>query len=72
MTGLKGCIVEGGPFTWTDPVSGRKPCMDLFVISSDLKPYVNLKSPENPHMIFSQNKVKIFTTLFQNVLKNVR
>ena len=33
-------IVKGGPFTRKDPASGKLSCLDLFVVSSDLRPYV--------------------------------
>ena len=33
-------IVEGGPFTRKDPASGNESCLDLFIVSENLLPYV--------------------------------
>ena len=33
-------MVKGGPFTRKDPASGKLSCLDLFVVSKDLRPYV--------------------------------
>ena len=33
-------IVEGGPFTRKDPASGNESCLDLFIVSGNLLPYV--------------------------------
>jgi hypothetical protein len=33
-------VVQGGPFTRKDPASGKESCLDLFVVSSELRPYV--------------------------------
>ena len=33
-------FVKGGPFTRKDPASGKESCLDLFIVSSDLHPYV--------------------------------
>ena len=34
-------IVEGGPFTRVDPASGNMSCLDLFIVSKELLPYVD-------------------------------
>ena len=34
-------VVTGGPFTRQDPATGNKSCLDLFVVSADLLPYVD-------------------------------
>ena len=34
-------IVQGGPFTRVDPATGRLSCLDLFVVSRELKPFVS-------------------------------
>ena len=33
-------IVEGGPFTRKDPATGNLSCLDLFIVSRELSPYV--------------------------------
>ena len=33
-------VVEGGPFTREDPATGEKSCLQLFIVSTELKPYV--------------------------------
>ena len=47
-------IVKGGPFTRKDPASGKLSCLDLFVVSSDLRPYVK------ELMIDSERKIAPF------------
>jgi exonuclease III len=34
-------VVQGGPFTRRDPATGNLSCLDLFVVSQDLRPYVS-------------------------------
>ena len=33
-------VVKGGPFTRRDPATGRESCLDLFICSAGLAPYV--------------------------------
>ena len=33
-------VVKGGPFTRKDPASGKESCLDLFIVSCELQPYV--------------------------------
>ena len=33
-------VVEGGPFTREDPATGKESCLDLFVASRELRPYI--------------------------------
>ena len=40
VNGLGREIVEGGPFTRVDPASGNMSCLDLFIVSKELLPYV--------------------------------
>ena len=35
-----GEIVEGGPFTRKDPATGKLSCLDLFIVTKELKPHV--------------------------------
>ena len=39
--GLGREFVEGGPYTRKDPATGQVSCLDLFVASRDLLPYIN-------------------------------
>ena len=41
VNGLGGEIVEGGPFTRKDPATGNESCLDLFIVSRELLPYVS-------------------------------
>ena len=41
VNGLGEDIVEGGPFTRIDPATGNKSCLDLFIVSKELKPYIS-------------------------------
>ena len=41
VNGLGGEIVEGGPFTRKDPATGKESCLDLFIVSRELLPYVS-------------------------------
>ena len=38
--GMKQEVVQGGPFTRKDPASGKLSCLDLFIVSRELVPYV--------------------------------
>ena len=40
VNGLGHKVVKGGPFTRKDPASGNMSCLDMFVVSTDLLPYV--------------------------------
>ena len=40
INGLGPEIVHGGPFTRKDPASGRQSCLDLFIASRELLPYI--------------------------------
>ena len=40
VNGLGAEIVEGGPHTRKDPATGKKSCLDLFVVSRELLPFV--------------------------------
>ena len=40
VNGLGQEIVEGGPFTRQDPATGGLSCLDLFIVSRELLPYV--------------------------------
>ena len=33
-------VVEGSPFTREDPATGECPCLSLYIVSEELKPYV--------------------------------
>ena len=50
-------VVEGGPFTREDPASMKLSCLDLFIVSRELKPYVSKL------LIDSDRKFKIGRTL---------
>ena len=41
VNGLGGDVVQGGPFTRRDPASGNMSCLDLFVVSRELCPYID-------------------------------
>ena len=41
VNGLGQEMVRGGPFTRIDPATGFQSCLDLFVVSRELLPYVN-------------------------------
>ena len=41
MNGLGREVVQGGPFTREDPASGVMSCLDLWVVSRELLPYVS-------------------------------
>ena len=41
VNALGGEIVEGGPFTRRDPATGNESCLDLFIVSRELLPYVS-------------------------------
>ena len=41
VNGLGQEVVEGGPFTRQDPATGGLSCLDLFVVSRELRPYVS-------------------------------
>ena len=41
VNGLGQEIVQGGPWTRKDPVTGGESCLDLFIISRELLPYVD-------------------------------
>lgn len=40
VNGLGAEIVDGGPYTRKDPATGTISCLDLFVVSRELLPYV--------------------------------
>ena len=40
VNGMGEEIVEGGPFTRKDPATGKLSCLDLFIVTKELKPYV--------------------------------
>ena len=41
VNGLGPDIVKGGPFTREDPATGNQSCLDLFIVSRELLPYVH-------------------------------
>ena len=41
VNGLGADVVEGGPFTREDPATGVLSCLDLFVVSRELRPYID-------------------------------
>ena len=41
VNGMGREVVEGGPTTREDPASGEKSCLQLFVVSTELKPFVS-------------------------------
>ena len=41
VNGMGQEVVEGGPFTRADPATGGLSCLDLFVVSRELRPYVS-------------------------------
>ena len=61
-------VAQGGPFTWQDPADpDRKSCLDLFICSVDLQPYVKSLVIDSKRefsikrALFSQGK---FRTIF--------
>ena len=40
VNGMGEEVVVGGPWTRVDPATGKGSCLDMFVISSNLRPYV--------------------------------
>ena len=55
VNGLGPEVVEGGPFTRKDPATGNGSCLDLFVVSRQLLPYVsNLKIDSDRNMAVSR------------------
>ena len=40
VNGLGEEVVEGGPFTRIDPATGKLSCLDLFIASKELRPYI--------------------------------
>ena len=34
-------VVQGGPFTRRDPATGKESCLDLFIVSRELLPFVS-------------------------------
>ena len=40
VNGLRQEVVKGGPFTRQDPATGGLSCLDLFIVSRELLPYV--------------------------------
>ena len=41
VNGLGEGVVEGGPYTRKDPATGNMSCLDLFVISIELRPFIS-------------------------------
>ena len=41
VNGLGEDVVVGGPFTREDPATGKLSCLDLFIVSRELRPYVS-------------------------------
>ena len=41
VNGLGNEVVEGGPYTRKDPATGNMSCLDLFVVSIELRPYIS-------------------------------
>ena len=41
VNGLGEEVVEGGPFTRQDPATGKESCLDLFVASRELRPFIS-------------------------------
>ena len=68
-------VVEGGPFTRVDPATGKMSCLDLFVASKNLLPYVSklLVDSERKMAVYrvqrTKNKYKtIYSDHFSNLL----
>ena len=70
VNGMGSRIVEGGPFTREDPATGIMSCLDLIVVSRELRPFVEkliidkekkmtaaraVKRKESTKMIFSDH-----------------
>jgi hypothetical protein len=49
-------VVEGGPFTRRDPATGNQSCLDLFIVSRELRPFVK-KLKINSERIFTPARV---------------
>ena len=75
-------VVTGGPLTRQDPATGNKSCLDLFVVSADLLPYVDklvidsqremavaraVKMGKNYKLVYSDHFTCLLT--FSNLLK---
>ena len=41
VNGMGREVVEGGPFTREDPARGEKSCLQLVIVSTELKPFVS-------------------------------
>ena len=58
VNGLGREIVEGGPFTRVDPASGNMSCLDLFIVSKELLPYVDKLVIDKERKIIPTRAVK--------------
>ena len=41
VNGLGGEIVKGGPYTRQDPATGNQSCLDLFIVSKNMLPFID-------------------------------
>ena len=59
VNGLGPEVVEGGPFTRKDPATGNGSCLDLFVVSKKLLPYVSTLKIDSDRNMAVSRAVKI-------------
>ena len=59
VNGLGPEVVEGGPFTRKDPATGNGSCLDLFVVSRQLLPYVSSLKIDSDRCMAVSRAVKI-------------
>ena len=56
--GMGSEVVTGGPWTRVDPATGGQSCLDLFVVSRELRPYVSELKIDNKRMFTATRVVK--------------
>ena len=69
VNGLGQAIVQGGPFTRKDPATGSESCLDLFVVSRELLPYVSNLSIDSKREVAVGRAIKmgnIYKTVFSD------
>jgi hypothetical protein len=80
VNGMGEEIVQGGPFTRLDPATGKLSALDLFIVSKELKPYVEKLTIDSSRKIAVSRKVKqkkgfklVYSDHFSNllILKNL-
>ena len=65
VNGLGEEVVEGGPFTRKDPATGKELCLDLFIVSRELRPFVSklfvdsARSMKIARVLRNKNKVQL-------------